>query len=583
MKNYIIPVLILGTLFYFLSANFRIQPDENGSKLVTGPADSLKSHDVYNDYRPNLVTPPYVYYPPTLDNPLLFTNVDVSGNPAPQNEPSVKISRKNPNRVVAAWRDFRINFNPAYRRVGYSYSSDGGTTWSASALLDSVVLGGGLLRNSDASVTVDTAGNFYITTIALNNTNGNTTLAIYKSTDGGITFPAAQILAQGSSEDKEMITTDLAPGSPFKNNIYISWSRLNLSPDIRLIRSTNGGVNWSTPANVSSTATNGQGSDPATGPNGNVYVTWVNFNYTTQYFNKSTDGGLTFGTPQIVATGTQASIPFSQSGPTTFPSIACDVSGGPRNGYVYITWCDGRNGDADVFLARSTDNGTTWSAPIRVNNDPMSNGKCQAWPWIAVNNQGLIAVLFYDTRNTPNNTIIEAWLARSSDGGATFTNEVLSSQQSPTSVPNSDVRFGDYINVDFWGNRIVPVWTDERSGGFDQEIYSAVIDITVGVPAANQVPNSFNLAQNYPNPFNPSTTIKFSLPKSSFASLKIYDMLGREVSTLISGELEAGDHEIKWNASNYPSGVYFYKLAAGDPSTSSGQGYTDTKKMILAK
>jgi hypothetical protein len=579
MKNYIlVPLVVLGTLFFLLSANFKIQPEDNGSKsnVITINADSLKSHDVFNDYRPNLVIPPYVYYPPTPDNPLIYTNVNISNNPpSPHNEPSVKISHKDPNRVVAGWRDFRINYNPAYRRVGYSYSTDGGTTWSVSALLDSTLLGGGLLRNSDASVTVDTAGNFYITTIALNNANSNGTLAIFKSTDGGVTFPYAQALAQGYNEDKEMVTTDLSPNSPYRNNIYISWSRLSLSPDIRMIRSTNGGINWSTTANVSSSSTNGQGSDPAVGANGEVYVTWVNYSYNRIYFNKSTDGGLSFGTPQTITTGVAPSIPFSQSGPTTFPSIAADISGGPMNGNVYVTWCDGRNGDADVFLLRSTDQGNTWSSPVRVNNDPLSNGKCQAWPWIAVNSQGLISILFYDTRNTPNNTIIEAWLARSSDGGSTFSNEVLSSQQSPTSVPNSDVRFGDYIGVDFWGNRIVPVWTDERAGGYDQEIYTAVVDITVGVPAANQVPDAFNLAQNYPNPFNPSTTIKFNLPKSSFASLKIYDLLGREVATLISGELGAGSHEIKWNASNYPSGVYFYKLAAGD--------YTDTKKMILAK
>ncbi len=579
MKNYFpVSVLVLGTLFFLLSANFMLQTDDDGSKSasIVVPIDSLKSHDIFNDYRPNLVVPPYVYYPPLPDNPPVYTNVNISNNPpSPHNEPSVKISHKDPNRVVAGWRDFRINYNPAYRRVGYSYSTNGGTTWATSALLDSLLLGNGLLRNSDASVTVDTAGNFYITTIALNNVNGNGTLAVYKSTDGGITFPIAQSLAQGSNEDKEMITTDLSPNSPYRNNLYISWSRLNLSPDIRLIRSTNGGINWSTPVIVASNSTNGQGSDPAIGPNGEVYVAWTNYSFNRTYFNKSTDGGLTFGTPQTVSTGTQAIIPFSQTGPTTFPSIAVDISGGPRNGYVYVTWCDGRNGDADIFMIRSTDQGTTWSSPVRVNNDPVSNGKCQAWPWIAVNDQGLVSIVFYDTRNTPNNNIIEAWLARSSDGGSTFSNEVMSSQQSPTDVPNTDVRFGDYIGVDFWGNRIVPVWTDERGGGFDQEIYTAVVDITVGVPAANQIPNGFNLAQNYPNPFNPSTTIKFNLSKSSFASLKIYDMLGREVATLISGGLEAGNHEIKWNASNYPSGVYFYKLSAGD--------YSDTKKMILTK
>jgi hypothetical protein len=572
-KNLIILSLVSVTMIFILTVNFKVANSQQG-----GLRDSLRSHDVFNDYNSNLIIPPYIFYPPSNDNPLVFPNVNISNNgPAPQNEPSVAISKKFPNRVVAAWRDFRINYNPAYRRVGYSYSTNGGTTWAPSQLLDSTLLGGGLLRNSDASVTSDTAGNFYITTIALDNTNGNGTLAIYKSTDGGVTFPIGQILAQGSGEDKEMITTDFTPGSPYKNNLYISWSRLNLNADIKLTRSTNGGLTWSpTSVNVSTTSTNGQGSDPAVGINGDVYVVWANYSYTTQYFNKSTDGGLSFGTPQVISTGTAATIPWSQSGPTTFPSIACDISGGPRNGYVYVTWCDGRNGDADVFLARSTNRGSTWSSPVRVNNDAMSNGKVQAWPWISVNDQGLIAIAFYDTRNTPNNNIIEAWLARSSDGGLTFTNEVLSSQQSPTSQPNTDVRFGDYIGIDFWGNRIVPVWTDERAGGFDMEIFTAQIDITTGIkPVVNTIPSQIELKQNYPNPFNPMTNIRYGLPKNSFVKLTVYNALGREIETLVNEKQSAGTYETAFDASRYPSGVYFYRLTT--------DGFSETRKMLLIK
>ncbi len=534
-----------------------------------------RSHDVLNDVNPNLIVPPYVYYPPAPDNPLVYANIDISGNTSPQNEPSVKISHKNPNRVVAAWRDFRISFNPAFRRVGYSYSSDGGATWAPSALLDSTLLGGGLLRNSDASVTVDTAGNFYITTIALDNGNGNTTLAIFKSTDGGVTFPIAHILAQGQSEDKEMVTTDLTPGSPHLNTIYICWSRLSNQADIKLIRSTDGGTTWSTPANVGTNGTSGQGSDVAVGLNGEVYVTWTDYN--NQYFSKSTDGGLTFSAPIAAATGPAANIPWGQSGNVTFPSIAADISSATRTGYIYITWCDGRNDGGDIFLTRSTDHGATWSTALRINNDPIGNGKIQAWPWIAVNQSGKIAIAYYDTRNTANNNIIEAWVARSNDHGLTFTNEVLSTQQSPTNVPNSDVRFGDYIGNDFWTNKIIPVWNDERAGGFDMEIYTAVVDITLGLPpVVSTIPSSYELMQNYPNPFNPSTTIIFSIPKTANIELKIYDINGKETEMLTSGSYTAGEHRITWDAGKYASGAYFYKLTASD-------GFSETKKMLLIK
>ena len=102
---------VFGVLVFLTSANFKLTNDNPGQWTIV-PADTfkpLKSHDVFNDYRPNLVVPPFRHF---LDNPLVFTNVNVSNNsPAPQNEPSVKISHKNPLMVVSAWRDFRINYN----------------------------------------------------------------------------------------------------------------------------------------------------------------------------------------------------------------------------------------------------------------------------------------------------------------------------------------------------------------------------------------------------------------------------------------------------------------------------------------
>jgi photosystem II stability/assembly factor-like uncharacterized protein len=86
---------------------------------------------------------------------------------------------------------------------------------------------------------------------------------------------------------------------------------------------------------------------------------------------------------------------------------------------------------------------------------------------------------------------------------------------------------------------------------------------------------TFTLEQNYPNPFNPSTKIKFSLPANGHTSLKVYDILGREVSTLLNEEFKAGEHEVEFNAENLPSGVYFYRIKAGE--------FTDIKKMLLLK
>ena len=509
---------------------------------------------------------------------VLFSNINITQNPAPQNEPSVRISRKSPNRVVAAWRDFRYGMDPnANRRIGYSYSLDSGITWSLPMILDSTLLPGDP-KNSDPVIGVDSAGNFYIGVIALNSQSSNGVLAVYKSTDGGVTFPFAYVAAtsSGTGEDKEYITTDLVPGSPYYNTIYFTWTRFVSGQRILCIKSTNGGVNWSTPVAVSEATSGVQGSDPAISLNGQINVVW-NFNSgstTSIYYDKSTDGGTTFGTDIIISSGTTPNnLP---NGAQTFPSIAADISGGPRNGYLYVVFSDARNGDADIFLCSSTNGGNNWSAPVRANNDAIGNGKLQYWPWIGVNDNGNIAILWLDTRNTANNTIFESYLARSSDGGLTFTNELLSSQPSPTSVPGSNVRFGDYICIDYWKNKIVPVWTDERAGGYEMEIYTAAINTIVGVePIAKEVPAEYKLFQNYPNPFNPSTNIRYQVSNNGFVTLKIYDVLGKEISTLVNEKHVAGTYEVAFNATQYPSGVYFYKLTT--------DRYTDTKKMILLK
>lgn len=512
----------------------------------------------------------------TSPNPLVFFNINISQNSAPQNEPSVKIGRKDTNRVVAAWRDFRYGIDPtANRRVGYSYSTNGGLTWAVSQILDSMLLPGGLTRNSDPVVTVDTAGNFYIAVIAIAGlSGGNLTLAVYKSTNEGITFPQAFICSQTGTEDKEWITTDLSSASPFLNSLYISWTSFSLG-GIKLTKSTNSGVNWSTPSNVSDQTNNLQGSDICISRNGQVNVVWLGFSTNADVtFDRSTNGGATFQTDIIVTTGE-----FPNGLPNdvnTFPTIAVDNSTGPRSGWIYIAFADNRNGDCDIFLTKSTNSGVNWSAPVRVNNDPIGNGKLQYWPNIAVNETGNLAILFMDTRNTSSNTIVEAYIARSYDGGTSFTNEVISTEPSPTAIPGSNVRFGDYIDLDYKGVRLVPVWTDERAGGFNMDIFTSEIDelLSAGEVTGN-LPKEFSLGQNYPNPFNPSTRISFSLPAASEIKLEVYNSLGSLVKTIASGSFPAGNHSLNFNSGSMPSGVYFYRLSTGT--------FTETKKMILIK
>ena len=97
----------------------------------------------------------------------------------------------------------------------------------------------------------------------------------------------------------------------------------------------------------------------------------------------------------------------------------------------------------------------------------------------------------------------------------------------------------------------------------------------VGITDERAIPTAYALSQNYPNPFNPTTTIKYQIPELSFVTIKVYDVLGIEIATLVNEEKAVGSYEVEFDATSLPSGIFFYKLQAGD--------FVATKKMVLMK
>ncbi len=142
---------------------------------------------------------------------------------------------------------------------------------------------------------------------------------------------------------------------------------------------------------------------------------------------------------------------------------------------------------------------------------------------------------------------------------------------------------------DYLGSYAIDIAVDKRKNiyvtGFDSfsgtgfDIltvkYSHVTDVKE--PLSSNIPKGFSLSQNYPNPFNPSTWIKYEIPDygGHKVELKVYDVMGKEIATLVDNQQSPGTYEVEWNADNYPSGIYFYRLSTGT--------YTDAKKMLLLK
>ena len=145
-------------------------------------------------------------------------------------------------------------------------------------------------------------------------------------------------------------------------------------------------------------------------------------------------------------------------------------------------------------------------------------------------------------------------------------------------VTNSNKTSQNYPDVKLWNNRIYNTWADRRAGT-RSDIWANVLDwdnpVEISDNERYQTPSAFNLNQNYPNPFNSSTTIQFSLPHTSFVTLKVYNILGEEVSTLVTEELAGGKCNVEWNAGGLVSGVYYYRLQAGQ--------LVEIRKFILLK
>jgi hypothetical protein len=266
------------------------------------------------------------------------------------------------------------------------------------------------------------------------------------------------------------LIVDNAPGSRFKGNVYLAWTRFDVygsaDPEnhsqIYFTRSTDQGQTFSMPFRISDTGGDCLDSDntvegavPAVGPNGEVYVVWAG--PLGLVFDKSTDGGLTFGKDKVIG-----EIPggwdFGIEGLSRangMPVTGVDLSNGPNKGTLYVNWIDARNGDPDVFVMSSRDGGQTWSAPVRVNDDALKNGKAQFFTWMAIDTMdGAVNVVFYDRREGKG-TLTGLTLARSVDGGRTFVNHKI---DVPMFSANERTFFGDYSSISAYDGRVVPAF-----------------------------------------------------------------------------------------------------------------------------
>lgn len=414
-------------------------------------------------------------------------NVNVSNECGPQSETYITLNPNQPRTLAAGSNEiFRLPMR------GY-FSTDGGGSWGGVDLPLPPPLSGtnDIDFGSDPSLAFDSSGNVYYSYIVVffgggGGING-TEMAVARSMDGGKTYPQVTYFSFESGKnhfnDKPMITADTNPGSPFRDNVYVAWDAASGGSGgggIRVGTSTDHGATFTvTRADDPSGPGKAIGAQPFVGPNGELYVAWNDSQANAIVFNRSFDGGKTWGTAHMIAT---KSLPFDIAIPAEFsrgalvyPSCDTDRSTGIHRGRLVCSWMDlTSNGTTDIFAAYSDDQGATWSSPQPI-TDRFSTPVDRFYNWLSTDPvTGDVNVSFYDTRNdtTGSRYMTDVYFAQSKDGGASWSQNVrvssVSSNEHDCSgvIPCNGINYGnqqgDYEGLVSYGGVSHPVWTDSR-------------------------------------------------------------------------------------------------------------------------
>ena len=400
-----------------------------------------------------------------------------SGVPGTESETSIAIFG---SRVVVGYN--QINGN---KGSGVAYSTDGGLTYTDSGGLP---VGGNPPKEllGDPSVTVCGDGTFYYGSIYFPNAT-DSALAVNAGTFSGAnlswTNPRVAAVSSPDFLDKPWLTCDRAT-----NTLYIAYTRFvnaNLGLpgplQVEIIKSIDGGITWTAPFILESSPTESvQIAYLAIGPNSEVYTLWergvddITVADTQLEFRRSFNFAATFDPKVVVRLMTPSFYPamvgFNREDTLEIGTLAADTSGTATRGKVYVIWVERDSPSLparDVFVARSSDQGASWSAPVRVNDDPPGND--QVMPWVSVNADGTVEAFWYDYRNWAGMHTVDVYAARSVDGGQTFgpnfrvTTAPTSWFVPATFTPN----FGDYIQCASEGTGFYPSWADGRNNDID--------------------------------------------------------------------------------------------------------------------
>jgi hypothetical protein len=248
------------------------------------------------------------------------------------------------------------------------------------------------------------------------------------------------------------------------------------------------------------------------------------------------------------------------------------------NGYYAIAWNDPRNcGTGEIYYQLIKPDGSFLGVNRKANSSPCGAGTNSRKISMRSDRYFYIAWSdwFYSGRE-------QVYGRKFDSTGSPIGNAYMIPSTSPA---NTEQRADD---VYLLNDRVYTTWTDNRNGGsFNYDIYCNVRgfqnpDTVIGINTNKEIVKEYKLYPVYPNPFNPVSTIKYDIPKLSQVTIKIFDIIGREIVTLVNETKEPGFYTVSFDGTNYSSGAYFYRIEAHQ-TTSSSIAFTNVKKMVLLK
>ena len=403
----------------------------------------------------------------------------------PRSESAISINPLNVNKIIGSSNNIGGN-----GRQAMYYSSNGGLTWATSFL----PLTNRDQFHSDPTIDWTSDGTAWSATLGI---RGFTLQArAFKSTDGGATWTVdATYSGSQKNVDKEMLWIDHSATSPFRDYIYSCWH--NGNPQYVNRRTGIAGA-WGTPIQISGTESTGTsiGCDVRTNANGDAFVFWPTTGNRRIIMAKSTNGGASWATPKVVYT----TFDSYDIGVPSFNSrrILIYTSGGAyrtatkNNVYVTFTDLSGATGcttaanepgsnaasacKTRIWFARSTDGGTTWSAPVKINDQASNNDQFNQW--LAVDEAtGAIGVMYYDTVADATRKKSKVYFQLSVDDGVTWSPAAVASSQftdETISGADSGNQYGDYNGLAGVAGTFFPSWTDRRNAA-KEEVWSSPI------------------------------------------------------------------------------------------------------------